>query len=344
MPTFQSMDLPKPSNWQEFETIVRDAQAQRWKSPNLQKNGRTGQKQNGVDIYGPDEIGRPVGIQCKRFKGQLALKDVIDEVGKAEKFKGNLTTLYIATTSEHDASLQQQVRTLSDKRVTQDKFAVAVLFWDEILSGLVLNPAVLKAHYPQINLQTSSEADRERQLAALELGYYGADLWAHILLTYGEFGLMAQTDPDELITALRVLETRAQQLLAPQDASPILDAVSEVRRGCLATKKSESDWDPVELYAKRVSHRVQGALSLLPLAESNSLDIGLQLGRIYHHHDDLPAAKIRKSVETKVRTVLPENSSSAIGAKFTAANKLSSGYRWAMRIYSLVDHELRYSR
>ena len=55
------MELPKPSNWQDFETIVRDAQA-RWKSTTLQMNGRPGQIQNGVDVYGPDEIGRPVGI------------------------------------------------------------------------------------------------------------------------------------------------------------------------------------------------------------------------------------------------------------------------------------------
>ena len=61
MPTIQSMELPKPSNWQDFETIVRDAQA-RWKSTTLQMNGRPGQIQNGVDVYGPDEIGRPVGI------------------------------------------------------------------------------------------------------------------------------------------------------------------------------------------------------------------------------------------------------------------------------------------
>src|ERR1700722_13837488 len=65
MPTIQIMELPKPKLWQEFEIIVRDAQALRWNSTSLQKNGRPGQRQSGVDIYGPDEIGRPVGIQCK---------------------------------------------------------------------------------------------------------------------------------------------------------------------------------------------------------------------------------------------------------------------------------------
>jgi hypothetical protein len=70
MPTIKSLDLPIPKNWQDFETIVRDAQAQRW-STMLQKNGRHGQVQDGVDIWGPDEIGRPIGIQCKRYKSPL---------------------------------------------------------------------------------------------------------------------------------------------------------------------------------------------------------------------------------------------------------------------------------
>ena len=152
MPTIQSMELPKATNWQDFETIVRDAQAQRWRSTTLTKNGRSGQKQAGVDIYGPDDVGRPVGIQCKRYKPALKLEQVEDEIAKAEKFKGRLTTLFVATTGDHDAGVQEQVRLLSDARVAQGKFAVAVLFWDEIIAGLLLNPAVFRAHYPQILL------------------------------------------------------------------------------------------------------------------------------------------------------------------------------------------------
>lgn len=342
MPTIQSMELPKPANWQEFETIVRDAQAQRWKSTTLQKNGRPGQTQNGVDVYGPDEIGRPVGIQCKRYKPPLELKHVTDEVAKAGKFKGRLTTLFVATTADHDAKLQEQVRLLSDARVAQDKFAVALLFWDEIVASLLLNPAVFRAHYPQIVLADTGTVDRERLIAALELGYYGADLWAYIVLVYGEFGWMAQADPDELMANLRILERRAQQLLSPDDAAPVLVCLSEVREGFLRPKNSKSEWDPIEVHAKRVSSRLKAALSLLPLGESNMLELGLQLGRIYHHTDDRPAAKVRAAVEAKVRNLLPVASDAAIKSKFASASKLADGYRWAMRIYTLVEQEIRF--
>ena len=343
MPTVQSMDLPKPSNWQEFESIVRDAQSQRWRSTDLQKNGRQGQSQNGVDIYGVDEIGRPVGIQCKRYKGALTLKVVTDEIDNAERFSGKLTTLYIATTAEHDATLQQQVRTLSDKRVAQGKFAVTTLFWDEIVSGLILNPAVFRAHYPQVNLFAPSEVCRERQLAALELGYYGADIRAYILLTYGQFGWLAQADPDEFISKLRIVESRVQGLLPPKDAEPILGSLSEVRKGCLAKKTSKSDWDPVEDYAKRASSRIKTASSLLvSLPESNALELGVHLGLIYHRADDLPKPKVRNEIKEKVRAILSDASSSAIKSSFVSAKRETSGYEWSRMIYKLVEHELRY--
>lgn len=64
-------------------------------------------RRHGVDISGPDEIGQPVRIQCKRYKPALKLNDVTDEIGKAEKLKGRLTALIIATTAGRDAKLQE---------------------------------------------------------------------------------------------------------------------------------------------------------------------------------------------------------------------------------------------
>jgi hypothetical protein len=342
MPTIQSMQLPVPSNWQDFETIVRDAQAQRWKSTTLQKNGRSGQQQQGVDIYGPDDSGRPVGIQCKRYKDPLRLKDITVEIESAENFNGHLNTLFLATTTDYDAKLQQQVRLLSETRVAQDKFAIGLLFWDDIVSGLLLNPAVFRAHYPQIALQHSAVIDKERQIAALELGYFGSDLWEYVILVHGELGWMAQADPDELIATLRILERRSQQMLTREDAGPILVSLAKVRDGCLSEKNQKSDWELVEIHAKRASTRLKKASSLLSLEEANVLDVGLQLGRIYHYTDDLPSPKVRADIEDKVRTILCVASDSLIKQAFSEAEALSSGYRWAMRIYSLLNREIRY--
>lgn len=342
MPTAQSMKLPLPKNWQEFESMVRDAQAQSWKSPSLQKNGRTGQKQAGVDIWGPDDLGRRVGIQCKCYKGPLTFATVTAEIVNAEMFRPALNTLWIATTAEHDATLQEHVRVLSEQRALKGDFAVGLLFWDEIIAGLVLNPAVFKSHYPQIQLQSADAASKERQLAALELGWYGADLWEYVTLVYGEFGWLAQADPDELIARLRVMQFRAQQLLAPEDAAPILEALSSLLQICAKQGQSKTDWRLAEMLAKRVSTRVGSASSLLPIGESNVLEVARQLGRIYHHVDDRPDLATRRNVRAKVKTILGEGSEASIAATFKEAAKLSSGYRWAMRVFSLIDREIRF--
>ena len=62
MPTIYGMQFPEPSDWQELEVITRDAMQLKWGHPILQRNGRSGQEQHGVDIYGPDQLGRPVAI------------------------------------------------------------------------------------------------------------------------------------------------------------------------------------------------------------------------------------------------------------------------------------------
>jgi hypothetical protein len=342
MPTISGMNLPTPSHWQDFETMVRDAQAQRWKSTTLQKNGRSGQKQDGVDIYGPDDIGRPVGIQCKRYAGSLKLTDVTTEISNAEKFSGLLNTLFIATTADNDAKLQQQVRILSERRVAQGKFAVGLLFWDDIIASLQLNPAVFRTHYPQLVLEVTGAIDQERQIAALEFGYFGADLWAYVGLIYGEFGWMAQVDPDELIATLRILERRVQQLFAPDDAGPILEALAKVREGCLAEKEAQSEWDEVEGFAKRASTRIQKASSLLAMEDSNVLELALQLGRMYHHADYPPSSDVELDIKAKVRKILGEAGCSHFTQAISKDKKLTSGYQWAMRAYSLLSREIRY--
>lgn len=333
------MDLPKPKNWQEFESIVCDAQGQRWQST-LQKNGRGGQQQNGVDIYGPDNIGRLVGIQCKRYEF-IDFKLVEDEVKNAKEFKGRLTTLFIATTADYDAILQARVRELSEKRVVEGDFSVGILFWGDIVSSLLLHKSLMQAHYPQIALSQSREENRERLLAALEMGFYGADLWAFIELTFGEAGWMTNTDSDELIAKLRVIEHRTQQLLLDGDAEPIVEALRKIRAGCNLPKRNKSVWDMVALNAKRVSNRMGNATSLLAGKEADTMELALQLGRIYHYIDEGPPIETRRSIERLVRRILPSDSDELITRKFKEAEDISSGHGWSLKIFNLMTQQVR---
>jgi hypothetical protein len=342
MPAIPSMELPLPKNWQDFETLTRDALINKWNSPDLQKNGRGGQKQKGVDIYGHDYLGRLVGVQCKKYQGPLKMKTVEEEICNAAGFQGKLSTLWIATTAEHDSVLQQRVRLLSEARSKQGDFAVGILFWDEIIAGLTLNPASVTAHYPNVVLQPSGRADIDRQIAALELGYFGADIWAYVQLIYGDVSLIVETDPEELDARLRILEHRANQLFTQEEALRIVTPVETTRRGCTSPKQTEADWDPVEIAAKQASTRIAAASSVLTLQESNVLNLGLQLGGIYHGHDDVPNAEIQERVRTKLLSILKDVKRSSVDNALITANNTKFGFRWAVRVYSFISHTLRY--
>jgi len=343
MPTIPSMKIPTPKDWQEFESLVRDAMILRWNSPNLQKHGRTGQAQQGVDVWGPDEIGRRVGIQCKRYDKPLTMKDVAAEVAEAEKFQGIPSALFLATTTGHDSTLQAKVRQMSDQRVAQGKFAVSIMFWDEIISSLALNPTVFKTYYPMIQPPSLETVDKRRVLAALDLGFYGADLWQYVVLIRGEIGQMTQEDPDQIDAIVRVLQAQARILLKPQDADYIDVSLQAVLAGCKKSKPKDSDWDEVEFHAKRVSQRIQTASSLLSIPESNVLNLCLQLGAIYHHAVEVPGSAAQTKVKKRVRAILPNVPDAEIAEVFEEAEDVWGGYAWANRICSFVEHELRFA-
>lgn len=169
-----------------------------WDSPTLQKNGRPGQKQNGVDVFGLDYLGRPVAIQCKRYKSELTLATVKTEITNAEGFEpgGKLNCLYIATTAPRDAKLQKEVRVLSEARVKLDKFAVGLLFWDDILGGLIKEPQTFKNYFTYATLPNADlAAGDDARPIALTLGYFGRFLWHYIEIAFSEYGWLANQDP-----------------------------------------------------------------------------------------------------------------------------------------------------
>jgi phosphoglycerol transferase MdoB-like AlkP superfamily enzyme len=51
MPTISSSSIPTPKSWDEFEDIVLAAAKLRWNATDFFRNGRQGQKQDGVDVW-----------------------------------------------------------------------------------------------------------------------------------------------------------------------------------------------------------------------------------------------------------------------------------------------------
>jgi len=154
MPTFSSMQIPPPKNWQDFESLCCDLWKEIWEDPYTQKNGRQGQPQHGVDINGRPKQGTSwAGIQCKgkdNFADKtLTAEEIRGEVEKAKSFKPSLSEYIIATTGPKDAKVEELARLITEEHIKKGLFSVTVLGWDDIVNFLEVHLEVIEKHYPQ---------------------------------------------------------------------------------------------------------------------------------------------------------------------------------------------------
>lgn len=127
--------LPPVQSPQDFESLCLDLWRDIWGDPNAQKNGRSGQAQAGVDVFGVSGS-KQMGVQCKQKDALTWKKPTIaeleEEVEKAKTFVPALSTFILATTGPRDAQLQQRARELS----ASAGFKVSVWSWDDIAEAL----------------------------------------------------------------------------------------------------------------------------------------------------------------------------------------------------------------
>src|SRR6056297_2691242 len=96
--------IGKPENWQDFESLCKKLWGEIWEIPDkIKKNGRLGQEQAGVDVYGKPKGEHDYwGIQVKGKDGythaKLTESEILIEIEKTKKFKPKLRVYIIATT------------------------------------------------------------------------------------------------------------------------------------------------------------------------------------------------------------------------------------------------------
>lgn len=131
--------LPKPENWQDFESLCKKLWGEIWEIPNkIKKNGRIGQLQNGVDVYGiPKDKSKYWGIQCKGkdeyTHAKLTESEVDDEIGKAKNFKPELEVFIIATTSNKDSKIEEYIRLRDIENRKTNDFEIILFCWEDIV-------------------------------------------------------------------------------------------------------------------------------------------------------------------------------------------------------------------
>ncbi|GIK38001.1 MAG: hypothetical protein BroJett011_18340 [Chloroflexota bacterium] len=166
MPTRLDTNFARLTNPDMFESLVRDICALEWGDPHIEKFGRKGQKQYGVDVYG-----RPVGLggkyraaQCKlrTTDESLTQKEIEAEVGEAKQFPHPLDTLLIVTNTPRDSAVQLIVDEINDRESRHNGFRVAIWFWDNITERLATYPKLIVKYYSDYfaNLTTLPAVER----------------------------------------------------------------------------------------------------------------------------------------------------------------------------------------
>jgi hypothetical protein len=158
MPSFTNSDFIKPSDDKEFEQMTRDLFAAHWKDENSQVYGRSGQSQDGIDVYGQPNGGETFfGIQCKlRNQGTLSQTDIENEIRKARSFKYKLDTFIFVTTASRDKKTQDLVEKLSQEEQARGGFKIQIRFWEDFCSLLAEHPQLIHKYYAPWNYPIKS--------------------------------------------------------------------------------------------------------------------------------------------------------------------------------------------
>lgn len=153
MPALTQTQIPKPADEQVFERASIHLWRCILKDPNVQKNGRRGQRQNGVDVIGVrnGDSNHLVGIQCK-LKGEgkeLTETEVRREVTKALTFKPPLKEYFISTTAPDDVAIQELARQITQElKKNGTELIVNVWGWNTLEDQISEHDKAIKAFDP----------------------------------------------------------------------------------------------------------------------------------------------------------------------------------------------------
>lgn len=148
----ESEVLLPPNTPEAFESLCLDLWKELLNDPQADKNGRRGQPQAGIDVFG-EMNGEWTGIQCKQKESLLWTKVTVaelrEEVAKARKFTPKLSVFILATSGPADVVVQTAARELTQLHRKTADFSVHVWSWPRIWKEIKDRPFLLARLVPR---------------------------------------------------------------------------------------------------------------------------------------------------------------------------------------------------
>ena len=128
----------QPDNEVAFELLCKRFLRHQWRCPYVERLGKRGERQFGIDLI-DSSGGRPLrAAQCKHHEMHktLPFAEVEAEVEEAKKYLHKLDEFYILTTARKTEDLQTKLITLNQKHQAAGLFIVFVRTWQDIEEDL----------------------------------------------------------------------------------------------------------------------------------------------------------------------------------------------------------------
>ena len=157
--------IRKTENWQDFESLCKKLWGELWNIPHeIKKNGRLGQPQAGVDVYGvPKGKINYFGIQAKGkddyTQAKLDQEEIDKEIENAKNFSPSLDVFIIATTANKDAKIEQYVREKDIESRTTGGFKILLFCWEDIADLIEENRETFNWYVNEQNFRDKYDVD-----------------------------------------------------------------------------------------------------------------------------------------------------------------------------------------
>jgi tetratricopeptide (TPR) repeat protein len=295
--------IPRPADEQAFERACLPLWRHILGDPNVQKVGRRGQAQAGVDLWGrrgrdPNQM---VGVQCKLKGpgGQLTKKEIREEIAKALGFTPPLKEFFIVTTAPDSAPLQALARELTlDQQALGRDLEIHVWGWNTLEDRISESTEARQAFDPSFTPFGAQVVAQVTELQTTQAAFTGEALEA-----FDEFrsqlgrlvsaGLAAQVGDDTRRDAVEAaLDGQIDDIRALLSAGDAAVAQAQFER--LLTRVGETA-------SGRIRFRIEANIGACRLALGEDADAAARLIAAFDHAPAEPKAVINKILGLMLR-------------------------------------------
>lgn len=174
------VDFFPPLYWQDHERLTYEMSQKKNKFDFVERYGRNGQAQYGVDIYGRETNGKAIAIQCKRKEsynaagnmlagGQITESIIDEEIMKLDKFEHEIDVYIIASTASRDTKVQDYVF----KKNNNDslKFIIQIWFWEDYIDLLNTNEDLVYKYYDMLLKSKNTYSKDKHYLQLIKIAF-----------------------------------------------------------------------------------------------------------------------------------------------------------------------------